>query len=311
MPGIDVHTHLAPRLPEAVAAAAGVRGPAALQQPEALVAWLAEVGLDAAVVSPPPPFFRQSLAVEEAQTWVRAVNDGILEAVAGEPTLLPLAYLPLEHPELAIAENARVRGDERWAGLCASAGGASVSLADERLEPLWRALHDDGRMLLLHPGHAHDPRLEAFYLANLLGNPVETAVAAAQLVFGDVLARFPAMRVLLVHCGGAVPGLVGRWERGVATRRPGLRELTESPRQAVRRLHADCLAHDPLVVSQALEVFGADKLVLGSDWPFPMGVEDPATTVAHLDEELRQRIAVDNAELLLGRTRHGGNVDAM
>lgn len=300
MPGIDVHTHLAPRLTEALAAAAGVRGPARLQQPEALVAWLREVDLDAAVVSPPPPFFRQGLPVEEAETWVRAVNDGILEAVARQPALLPLAYLPLDHPELAIAEYARVRDDERWAGLCASAGGGSVSLADERLAPLWRALNDDARMLLLHPGHAHDERLAEFYLANLLGNPVETAVAAAQLVFGDVLASFPDMRVLLVHCGGAVPGLVGRWQRGVDTQRPGLRELTEPPRQAVRRLHVDCLSHDPLVVSQALETFGADKLVLGSDWPFPMGIEDPATTVAHLSEELRRRIAVDNAQALLG-----------
>jgi aminocarboxymuconate-semialdehyde decarboxylase len=301
MPGIDVHTHLAPRLPAALEAAARVAGPVRLHRPEALVAWLAQVGLDAAVVSPPPPYFRQSLAAAEAAAWVRAVNEGILAAVAGEPALLPLAYLPLEHPELAIEEYARVRADARWAGLCASAGGASVSLADERLTPLWRALHDDARMLLLHPGHAHDPRLEAFYLANLLGNPVETAVAAAQLVFGDVLATYPSLRVLLVHCGGVVPGLVGRWERGVQTARPGLRPLTESPRQAVRRLHADCLAHDPLVVSQALETFGADKLVLGSDWPFPMGIEDPAATVAHLGEELARRIAVDNAAALLGR----------
>jgi aminocarboxymuconate-semialdehyde decarboxylase len=302
MPGIDVHTHLAPQLPEALAAEAGIGGPPDLRRPERLVAWLEEVGLDAAVVSPPPPFFRQSLGAEQAQTWAQAVNDGILETTAPHAALLPLAYLPLEHPELAIAEYERVRGDDRWAGLCGSAGGSSVSLADERLAPLWRALDEDARLLLLHPGHSHDERLEAFYLANLLGNPVETAVAAAQLVFGDVLATHPRMRVLLVHCGGTVPGLVGRWERGVDTERPGLKPLTESPRQAVRRFHVDCLAHDPLVVSQAVEVFGEDKLVLGSDWPFPMGIEDPANLVAHLDPALQRRIAVDNAQALLGRT---------
>lgn len=301
MPGIDVHTHLAPRLPDDLAAEAQVAGPPRLRQPEALVAWLDDVGLDAAVVSPPPPYFRQGLAPEPARRWVRAVNDGILAAVAASRRLLPLAYLPLEHPALALAEYERVREDGRWAGACASAGGGSASLADAALAPLWRALDRDARLLLLHPGHALDPRLEAFYLANLLGNPVETAVAAAQLVFGDVLAAHPRMRVLLVHCGGAVPALVGRWERGVATERPGLRPLIEPPRTAVRRFHVDCLAHDPQVVDLARAVFGDDKLVLGSDWPFPMGVEDPRETIAHLDEALRTRIAVDNARALLGR----------
>lgn len=312
MPGIDVHTHLAPLLSSDVAGIAATAdgrlevdghavGPGGLYDPARLVAWLDEVGLDEAVVSIPPPFFRQRLDAEAAAAWARTANDGLLAAVAGAPRLLPLAYLPLEHPAVALAEYERVRGDGRWAGLCASAGGRSASLADEALTPLWRALDDDARLLLLHPGHAADPRLAEFYLANLLGNPMETAVAAAQLVFGDVLATHPRMRVLLVHCGGCLPSVVGRWERGVATARPGLRPLTESPSVAVRRLHVDCLAHDPALVTQAVELFGEDKLLLGSDWPFPMGIEDPAQLIAHLPAALRARVAVENAEAVLGR----------
>jgi aminocarboxymuconate-semialdehyde decarboxylase len=312
MPGIDVHTHLAPQL--AALAEAGVEetadgrlavdghavGPADLYHPERLVAHLDAIGLDAAAVSVPPPFFRQSLDADGAARWARAANEGLLSAVDGHPSLLPLAYLPLEHPALALEEYARVRTDRRWAGVAASAGGRSASLADAALAPLWEALDADARLLLLHPGSSSDARMDDFYLANLLGNPVETAVAAAQLLFGDVLPRHPRMRVLLVHCGGCVGGLVGRWERGVATARPGLQPLTESPRTAVRRFHVDCLAHDPLVVSQAVEVFGPDKLLLGSDWPFPMGIEDAADTIAHLDDDLRRRIAVDNAHVALG-----------
>lgn len=328
MPGIDVHTHLAPLLPAPPASTSGsasspppadalpgvaatadgrldvdghVVGPGGLYAPDQLLAHLDRVGLDAAAVSVPPPFFRQRLPAEEAATWARAVNDGLLAAVAGRERLLPLAYLPLEHPAVALAEYERVRGDDRWNGLCASAGGRSISLADEALAPLWRALDADARLLLLHPGSSPDERLSEFYLANLLGNPVETAVAAAQLVFGDVLPAHPRMRVLLVHCGGCLPGVVGRWERGVATARPGLKPLTESPREAVRRLHVDCLAHDPAVVSHAVELFGPDKLLLGSDWPFPMGIDDPRELIAHLPAELRQRVAVDNARAALGR----------
>lgn len=312
MPGIDLHTHLAPRfgddLPAGVTAAGDGRlavdghavGPAGLYAPDALVAHLAALGLDAAAVSIPPPFFRQRLDAPGAAAWALAVNDGLLDAVGTRPELLPLAYLPLEHPSVALAEYERVRGEGRWAGVVASAGGRSVSLASERLAPLWSALDRDARLLLLHPGSSPDPRLEPFYLGNLLGNPVESALAAAQLVFGDVLATHPRMRVLLVHCGGCTAGVVGRWERGAETSRPGLAPLTESPREAVRRLHVDCLAHDPAVVSLALEVFGDDKLVLGSDWPFPMGIDDPRELVAHLPADLRARVAVDNAHAALG-----------
>ncbi len=238
-------------------------------------------------------------AAAEAAAWARAVNDGLLAAVADRERLLPLAYLPLEHPEIALAEYERVRDDDRWSGLCASAGGRSTSLADDALAPCGgRSTPTRACCCCTRAAHPTSGSSE-FYLANLLGNPVETAVAAAQLVFGDVLPAHPRMRVLLVHCGGCLPGVVGRWERGVATARPGLKPLSEAPREAVRRLHVDCLAHDPAVVSHAVELFGPDKLLLGSDWPFPMGIDDPRELIAHLPAELRRRVAVDNAQSAL------------
>ncbi len=311
---VDFHTHLAPAIPARAPAALGVErdqagrllvdghavGPPGLYRADRLLAWLDQRGLDRAVVSVPPPFFRQDLDADRAAAWVRAVNDGLAAAVRGADRLLPLAYLPLEHPGLAIAERKRLREEGGWVGYCASAGGRSVSLADGSLVPLWRALDDEAALLLLHPGTSPDRRLEEFYLHNLLGNPVETALAAAQLVFGDVLPTNPRMRVLLVHCGGCVPDLVPRWDHGVATDRPGLKPLTEPPSQAVRRFFVDCLVHDPRAVDRAVEVFGEDKLLLGSDWPFPMGTEDPAGLIAHRGEAFRERVAVTNARAALG-----------
>lgn len=316
MAGIDFHAHLAPALDDATLAAldgvepladgrlaldGGHAGPAALYRPAELLAALGASALDAAVVSVPPPFFRQQLPAPLAAPWTRAINAGIIARTMQHPRLLPLAYLPLEHPELALAEYERLRDEPAFAGVVASAGGASVSLADARLEPLWQALDADARLLLLHPGSTPDPRLDAFYLANLLGNPLETSVAAAQLVLGNVLARHPRMRVLLVHCGGCVPALVGRWERGVATARAGVDTAIEPPRRAARRLYVDCLAHDAAVVDLAAQTFGEDKLVLGSDWPFPMGLDDPRSAVAHRDAAFARRVAVENAAAALGR----------
>ncbi|QUQ63785.1 2-hydroxy-3-carboxy-6-oxo-7-methylocta-2, 4-dienoate decarboxylase [Kutzneria sp. CA-103260] len=273
-----MHAHLAPRHDLAPISS---DVPSALYDPDELARWLDLTGFAEAVVSVPPPFFRQHLPEEAAARWVEVVNDGICAAVRGYPRLRPLGYLPLEHPELAVAEYERLCGLP-VVGVCGSAGGGSVSLADPRFAPLWRALDRDGRMLMLHPGTAPDPRLKAFYLANLLGNPTETALAAAQLIFGDVLARHPGMRVLLVHCGGAVPAMIGRWQRGYDTSRPGIKPLLEPPREMVRRLYVDCLAHDPLLVRHAVAVFGPDKLVVGSDWPFAMGLDDPRGQIRDL-----------------------------
>ncbi|WP_221934788.1 amidohydrolase family protein [Georgenia yuyongxinii] len=308
---VDVHTHLAPVLEAEVVGvvADGGRlavdghtvGPAGLYAPGDLETYLDDAGLDSAVVSAPPPFFRQHLPADQAAAWGHALNDGMLRAVAGHTRLLPLAYLPLEHPDVAAAQYAAVRDDVRWAGVVASAGGRSHALDDEALAPLWRMLDADGRTLLLHPGAAPDARLTRYYLANLLGNPAETGVATAELVFGGVLSTYPRVRVILSHCGGVVPAVVGRWQHGYDTDRPGVARLELPPREAVRRLYVDTLAHDPAVVDLAAEVFGSDRLLLGSDWPFPMGSTDPLALLAHRGGDAQRLAAVDNAAAALGR----------
>ena len=309
MPGTDIHTHLAPRLeattvaalsgvelkPDQVLAFGGHRaGPPPLYDPAALEAYLDQADLDRAVVSVPPPFYRQHLDPAAAAEWATAINEGLAAAVRDRPRLRPLAYLPLEHPEVAFAEYERTRTDSRFVGATASAGGASVLASDPRLEPLWKGLDLDGALLLLHPGSSADVRLDDFYLSNLLGNPAETAVAAAHLVLGGVLQRFPAMQVVLVHCGGTLPAVVGRWQRGVDTGRPGTDPLIEPPVKAVRRLYVDCLAHDPAVVDLAISTFGPDRILLGSDWPFPMGTDNPIGLVEHRGDEFVRRVAIDN-----------------
>ncbi|MFI5706356.1 amidohydrolase family protein [Kribbella sp. NPDC051620] len=312
MTAVDLHVHLAPAFDLADLDLPGIGragdgrltadgnplGPPALYRPEEAEAYLDRAGLDIAIVSVPPPLFQQHRS--DTARWARALNDGLLRATEGRPRLRPLAYLPLEDPVLAVQEYDNVRTDHRFAGVCGPAGGRSASLADPCFGPLWSALDADRRLLLLHPGSSPDDRLDQFYLQNLLGNPVETAVATAQLVFGDVLARHADLRVLLVHCGGCVAGVAGRWQHGLDTGRPGVNALTEPPLKALRRVFVDCLAHDPSLVDQAITVFGEGRLVLGSDWPFAMGTGDPRGQVAHRGEAFVERVATVNAELALG-----------
>ena len=226
MPSTDVHTHLAPLLSHAVE---GVQedgdgrlvvdghrvGLPGLYDAQRLTRQLVVNGVDRAWVSAPPPFYRQGMEPAQTRFWVRALDDGLRARLAGESTLDRLAYLPFDQPEVALELAGDVDDSLGWT---ASAGGGSVALDDPALDPLWTELEARQKPLVLHPGESPDTRLGPHYLSNLLGNPVESGVAAAQLVLGGVLARHPDLTIVLVHCGGVVPAVVGRWSRGVAAR---------------------------------------------------------------------------------------------
>lgn len=306
MTSTDVHTHLAPSLSASVEGVllgdddrlvvdGHVVGAPGLYDVERLLGQMQRHGVDEAWVSAPPPFFRPGLAPAQAQRWAQALDAGLQDRVAGHPELRRLTYVPLDHPGVALEMVEGAVGNAGWA---ASAGGGSLAMDSPELAPVWDAIDRRGLPVLLHPGESPDERLGRHYLANLLGNPVETGLAVAELVLGGVLTRHPGLRVVLVHCGGVVPSLVGRWARGVATDRPGIVPGAEDPAVVVRRLWTDCLAHSPEVVDLARTTFGDEHLLLGSDYPFPMGVDDPFDTVAHLSPSLQQRIA-GNAEALL------------
>lgn len=318
MAGIDVHTHLAPDLtqsgllPGIESRADGLSvdgiliGPAALYRPDALVDHLRGARLAEAVVSLPPLFDRPGLSRAEAGPWACAANDGLSRAVGARPELRPLAHLPLHRPDVALDEYRRRRTEPLWAGVSASVGLAPLSLADERYRELWQQLDRDAVTVLLHPGTSTDPRLAEFYLSNLLGNPYEVGLAAAQLIAGGVLQRFPRIRFVLAHCGGVLPAVIGRMQRGYETRRPGVPVDGPSPAELARRLWFDSVAFDPGAIDHAVAVFGADRLVLGSDWPFGMRPQYPGDTVAHLPAARQRAVAVDNPLRLLGRTDDEG-----
>ncbi len=308
---VDVHVHLAPVLDDPAAAGVESRdgrlvvdahavGPPDLYRPDHLLAYLDSAGIDLALVAAPPPFYRQGLAAHAAGAWVTAANDGIVAACADEPERLrALAYLPWEHPALAAEVVAAEVAAGRTAGFSAAAGGGSPALDDPELAGVWAALDRAGALLVLHPSQSPDARLAAHYGHNLTGNPVETAVAVSALVFGGVLDRHPRVRIVLVHGGGVVPALAGRWHHGVATSRPGLPDPPVDVAASLARLWTDCLT-DPAMVDVAATVFGEDHLLLGSDWPFPMGTRDPVGRVRHRGPAAVDVISRRNPLALLG-----------
>lgn len=311
-PSIDVHTHLAPVLSDGELVDLGLErddlgrstlagealGPAALYHAERLIAHLDDARLDEAFVSIPPPYFRQDLSGDAAGAWFEAVAGGIVRACSPHSRLHPLVHLPLEHPALAVQLVREYLGRDDIAGWNAGAGGTSTALDSDELSELWSLLSADGRPLMLHPASSPDKRLDPYYLHNLLGNPVETAVAVGELVFGGVIDAHPHLTIVLVHCGGVIPVVASRWQRGFDTARPGIDTSLQPVESTLRTLYTDCLTHDRANVDLARHVFGDDRLLLGSDWPFPMGLDDPRAPISHLDADLRERIARDNPQRL-------------
>lgn len=259
-----------------------------------------------------PPFLLQyALPAGEGARWARAINDGIADAIAPYPDAFTgFATVPLPDVPAAVTELERAVAELGFHGVEIATNIAGVELDDRRLEPFWDAAQRLGTPILVHP---HDVaganRMGDYYLRNLVGNPVETAVAGARLLFGGVLERYPDLAIVLSHGGGVLPHLIGRLRHGYEVR-PEARARASAPTEHLRRLYYDTIVFDAGVLRHLVETVGASQVVLGTDSPFDMGEPDPVAFVrgAGLADDDVHRI-LGNGDALLARvdaaTRRG------
>lgn len=314
---LDVHAHLAPVVPERLAGLAGVTweaengimkvdghtvGMKQLFRPEALIRWMDENNVEHAFISAPPPLYRQQLRGEEARRWANYLNEG-LDAIAkgAGGRLRALMHLPTESPDLAaeLAEQWVHRGHALFA--MPAGTGDSRTLADTEFDRLWKSLDKAEAFVFFHPGECCDGRLKSFYLSNLLGNPYESTVALAHLIFGGVLERYQRFTPCFAHGGGLLPMVAGRFERGFATARPGVDTSRLPPSKLLGRIHVDCICHNEAAARFAEETFGEGNVLFGSDWPFPMGLVEPHEQLASFSGERRHSYFDRNPTRLLKR----------
>ena len=216
--------------------------------------------------------------------------------------LVGLASLPMHEPDLAMRELERAAQLPGVRGVYVATRILDRELSEEAFFPVYERLEALGVPLFLHPVFVIDPeRLQRFYLTNLLGNPFESAIAAAHLIFGGVLDRFPRLEVVLPHAGGAFPWLAGRLNRGWE-KREELRERCRSPLEYLRRFHYDTIGYCDSVVEYLVRQVGADRMLMGSDYCFPIAYERPAEIVRDnraLSDEEKRLILESNARRLL------------
>jgi aminocarboxymuconate-semialdehyde decarboxylase len=188
------------------------------------------------------------------------------------------------------------------AQISASAGGLEFS--DPAFEPFWSAAEQTGALLFVHPLGCWEmaDRLRPAYLGNIVGQPLATTVGLSHLIFGGVLDRHPDLRLLLAHGGGFLPFYIGRSDHAFESR-PDSRSMERRPSEYLPMLWVDSIVFRSDAISHLIDVVGPDRVLMGTDYPFDMGPDQP---LALLDEHLgltqdqRSAIAGANALHLLG-----------
>jgi aminocarboxymuconate-semialdehyde decarboxylase len=209
-----------------------------------------------------------------------------------------LATLPMQDPNAAVIELDRVREMRGIRGIYLGTNVNGRELSDPAYFPIYERCQAAKLPILLHPLNVIGAnRLGNFYLSNFLGNPFDTAVAASYLVFGGVLDRFPKLEVCLPHAGGALPYLVGRLTHGQRMR-PETKGVARRPFETyLKRFTYDTISHSPTLLRFLIELVGADRVMLGSDYCFDMGYIRPREIV-----EKRLRLSRADQRRIVGAT---------
>jgi aminocarboxymuconate-semialdehyde decarboxylase len=232
----------------------------------------------------------------------QAFNDAASAAHRRDPQRFAgLAMVPMQAPELALKELERAAKLPGMRGLYLATNVNGQELDEKAFWDVYAKCEELGWPIFLHPVDTiGQDRTKRYYLKNLLGNPYDTGVAAASLIFGGVLDRFEKLEVNLPHAGGAFPGLIGRLDHGTKVR-PELKHMKQPPSAYLRRFTYDTIGHDDRINMNLVRLVGADRVLLGSDYCFDMGLDDPLKTVERLDlsDKEKQLIAGANALKLL------------
>jgi aminocarboxymuconate-semialdehyde decarboxylase len=226
-------------------------------------------------VSPSPSHYHYWADEDLARTVWELTNEGTAAHVAQAPQRLHgLGLVPLQHPGLAVEALDHALGlGLRGVEISSHAPGGELS--DPAYEPFWARAEETGAILFLHPfGCTLDERLNRWYLSNTVGQPTENAVALSHLIFSGVLDRHPGLRIVAAHGGGYLPTHIGRSDHAWLAR-TDTRGCAHPPSSYLKQLYFDSLVHDPDVLRELIRVAGPDRVLLGSDFPFDMGTDDP------------------------------------
>ncbi|MBI4538720.1 MAG: amidohydrolase [Gemmatimonadetes bacterium] len=244
-------------------------------------------------------------SVERAVALARTVNEALARVCrAHGDRFTALATLPLNDPAASVREFERAADELGLKGAMLFSNVNGTALADRRYWPLYERASERGAVLYIHPIHPVGVEsMEEYWLMPLVGFPFDTTLAAAKLVFSGVAERFPGIRWVLAHLGGAIPYLAERLDRGYGAFRECREHITKPPSEYLKAFYYDTVNFDAAALRLAIDFSGADHVLAGSDFPHRIGsLQQMLESVRRLDipEADREKILGGNAERLLG-----------
>ncbi len=243
-------------------------------------------------------------SIDDGGRYTRWLNEALAAEAATEPDrFVAVCSVPLQQPEVAAAELEHAVTELGMVGVEIATRVNDTPLEESDLDVFWSTAERLGVFVLLHP---LDPLpgvdLRRRFLHNSIGRPAETTIAVAGIILGGVLERFPGLRICAVHGGGFAPFQIGRVDRSyLAKPRVVADEISLRPSEYLRGMFVDTVVHEPAVLRFLVEWFGPDRVVVGTDYPFEMGDDDPVGFVenAGLTPDLVHTVLHENGTRLI------------
>jgi aminocarboxymuconate-semialdehyde decarboxylase len=266
-----------------------------------------EMGVDAQVISPAPNQCYYAVPPEVGVQAARAVNEGIAEIARSRRDRIPAAMgsVPLQAGGEAAADEVEycmttlgLKGVEVLAHV------GDKELSDPSFEPFWAKVEALGAVVFIHPNSFTQPqRFSQHYFSNVIGNPLDTTMALHWLIFDGVLERYPDLKIIASHGGGYLPTYSGRIDHAWGARSDSRGTLPKPPSYYLKKIYLDTIVFTAHQLEAMVKLFGVDKILLGTDYPYDMGEYDPIGHIASVESLSASDVAAiagGNAKRLFG-----------
>lgn len=320
---IDIHTHVIP--PETLGKAGKKYGPKFLRGrqgtrflqigdekhgpiPEEIfnlekrIESMDRANVDIQILSIVPFTFFYWINSKTSLKYSEIQNNAVAKIVDENPNrFVGLATVPLQSPKEAVTELSRAVKQLGLRGVEISSNVKGKNLDWRELWPFYEKAQELDVPILVHPPSsirvAAADRLQRYYLINLIGNPLDTSIAIASVIFGGVMEQFSDLKICFVHAGGFIPYIRGRLEHGFKVRSEPKVKISYPPSEYLKLLYFDTVSHYTPALLYLIETIGVDRVLMGSDYPFDMGDPNPVSTIKNLelDSVLKKKILGKNA----------------
>lgn len=265
----------------------------ALVDPNARLEAMDEFGIAHQLVSVSPLQYYYWADPDLARRVVAVQNESIARLCdLGKGRISGLGAVALQHPELAVSQLVEGVRDYGLKGVIASTSICGRWLDQTVSEDFWECAERVGAVVFIHPpGFGWDDLLSDYYLSNLVGNPLETTIVLLRMIFGGVFDRHSALKLFAAHGGGFFPHYIGRFDHGFRNR-PEVMTCKHLPSHYLNRIWYDCIVHDAQTLDNLIRRVGATRVVVGTDYPFDMGIQNPQELLDRLDLTAEEKSAV-------------------